>query len=106
MDTKGLERPTSEYYLKNERIQNHLKIRKQSIERILHEQRLQDFNLISGYVLSKHYKKRKNIKTRCWTCGRWNHKSYSCPFIIIFQLQQLCWKLEIKIEVREYYQLQ
>ena len=89
MDTKGLERPTSENELKNERIQSRLKLMKQSIERILQEKRLQDFNPISGYDLSKHYIKRKNKKTRCLSCGGWNHKSYSCPSIIIFQLQRL-----------------
>ena len=106
MDTEGLERPTSENELKNDRIQNRLKLRKQNIERILQDQRLQDFNPISGYDLSKHYRKRKNKKTRCWTCGGYNHKSYSCPSIIIFQLQRLYWKLQTRIEVLEYSHLQ
>ena len=106
MDTKGLERPTSENELKNERIQSRLKLRKQNVERILQEKRLQDFNPISGYDLSKHYRKRKNKKTRCWTCGGWNHKSYSCPSIIIFQLQRLYWKLQKRIEVLEYSKFQ
>ena len=47
MDTKGLERPTSEKELNKE------------------EQRCQDFNPILGYDLSKHYRKRKNKKIRC-----------------------------------------
>ena len=106
MDTGGLERPTSENQLKNDRIQYRLKLRKQNIERILQEQRLQDFNPISGYDLSKHYRKRKNKKTRCWACGGYNHKSYSCPSIIIFLLQRLYWKLQTRIEVLEYSQLQ
>ena len=106
MDTRGAERPTSEKELMNERMQNRLKLRKQNIEKILQDKRLQDFNPISGYDLSKHYRKRKNKKTRCWTCGGWNHKSYSCPSIIIFQLQRLYWKLQTRIEVLEYSNLQ
>ena len=51
MDTKGLERPTSEKELKNDRIQSLLKLSKQNIERIFPEQRLQDFNQISVYDL-------------------------------------------------------
>ena len=106
MDAEGLERPTSENELKNDRIQNRLELRKQNIERILQDKRLQDFNPISGYDLSKHYRKRKNKKTKCWTCGGYNHKSYSCSSIIIFQLQRLCWKLQTRIEVLENFQLQ
>ena len=106
MDRRGVERPTSEKELMNERMQNRLKLRKQHIEKILQDKRLQDFNPIQGYDLQKHCKKRKSKMIRCWTCGGLNHKSYSCPSIIISHLQRLCWKLQTRIEVLENFQLQ